>query len=88
MTLKSKYIKKLKNGIILDPAVFFPQTFDIWCRIAYTFSPAMQIINPTQAAAGAICSDNGERFSKLRNVLNNEGIEVFLTLILLYELWT
>jgi transcription antitermination factor NusA-like protein len=49
---------------------------------------AMQIINPTQAAAGAICSDNGERFSKLRNVLNNEGIEVFLTLILLYELWT
>jgi transcription antitermination factor NusA-like protein len=48
----------------------------------------MQIINPTQAAAGAICSDNGKRVSKLRNVLNNEGIEVFLTLILLYELWT
>jgi hypothetical protein len=46
MTLKSKYIKKLKNGIILDPAVFFPQIFDRWCRIAYSFSPAMQIINP------------------------------------------
>jgi transcription antitermination factor NusA-like protein len=49
---------------------------------------AMQIINPTQAAAGAICSDNGERVSNVSNVLNNDGIEIFLTLILLYGIWT
>jgi hypothetical protein len=47
----------------------------------------MQIINPTQAAAVAIGSDNGERVSKLMNVLNNEEIGVFLTLILLYGIW-
>jgi hypothetical protein len=48
---------------------------------------AMQIINPTQAAAVAIGSDNGEKVSKLMNVLNNDRIEPFLTLILLYEIW-
>jgi hypothetical protein len=38
--------QKLKHGFILDPEVFFLQIFDSWCGIAYTFSPAIQIINP------------------------------------------